>query len=187
MNRKDSYAGRTFSLLHELCHLLLRGDGLCDLGVSQGSDPELETFCNKFAAEILVPQSSLLEEYLVTKNKESTWDDTTISSLARKYSVSREVILRRLLTLGRTSKSFYELKRADYQRELQDLKIAEKKRGRKVIILPPVNVISYAGKPFARLVLGAFQEKRIGLSDVSGYLDIKVKHVGDLTTLAFSK
>ncbi|MCU7915046.1 MAG: ImmA/IrrE family metallo-endopeptidase [Candidatus Thiodiazotropha sp. (ex Gloverina cf. vestifex)] len=57
VNRKDAYSTRTFTLLHEFTHLLLRSSGLCDLNTDTGrssTDQRLEAFCNAVASQVLV-------------------------------------------------------------------------------------------------------------------------------------
>ena len=104
INRKDFYRVRSFSLVHELCHLSLQRHGLCDLRSAIDLPPEqqrVEVFCNAVAAATLVPRDRLLLEDLVERHRGVEWPPVTLRELARRYSVSQEVILRRLLTLGR--------------------------------------------------------------------------------------
>ncbi|MGZ9034940.1 MAG: ImmA/IrrE family metallo-endopeptidase [Rhodospirillales bacterium] len=42
VNRKDAPSGRTFSLLHEFTHLLLRRSGICDFDESATRAPREE-------------------------------------------------------------------------------------------------------------------------------------------------
>src|SRR2546428_6352015 len=67
VNRKDSYSGRSFTLLHEMTHVLLRSGGLCDLAGEQA----IEIFCNHAAGAALVPSGSLLKEQTVLAHGES--------------------------------------------------------------------------------------------------------------------
>src|SRR5207253_2786725 len=55
INTDDADNGKTFSLFHELCHVLLRNTGICDLH----DDESIETYCNNFASEMLIPQKKL--------------------------------------------------------------------------------------------------------------------------------
>src|SRR5690606_26306550 len=54
---------KTFTLFHELGHILLNEGGLCDL--SPNTTQELEKWCNAFSAEILMPSAELLGMELV--------------------------------------------------------------------------------------------------------------------------
>jgi Zn-dependent peptidase ImmA (M78 family) len=105
VNRKDKPNGRTFLLLHEFTHLMLRESGLCDLDEDVALRPpeenRVEVFCNHVAGAALVPRANLLAEAIVVNKGERRhqWSDEELEVLARRYAISREVMLRRLLIL----------------------------------------------------------------------------------------
>ena len=179
VNRKDSYSGRTFSMIHELTHIMLRESGLCDLNQTQNPSSrsrKIEIFCNHVAGAALVSENNILSDPIVTGHSDYEWSEFQISSLARKFCVSREVILRRLLTLGKTTPAFYLQKQNDYQKELDS--IPKKKGG---FVPPSTNVVSATGKPYTRMVIDAFNSNRITTSDASDYLGVKLKHLGKIS------
>ena len=175
VNRKDSYAARSFTLLHELTHLMLRTSGLCDLTNDVKKAPEekvVEVFCNYVAGAALIPEETLLREPVVINHGSSVeWSDSEIESLAQIYSASREAVVRRLSVLRLTTSEFYERKREQYQEELKNI---PKSKG---FVSPAIDVISSSGKVYVRTVLEAFYADRITSSDVSDYLGIKLKHL----------
>ncbi|MBA2683602.1 MAG: ImmA/IrrE family metallo-endopeptidase [Chthoniobacterales bacterium] len=120
LNGKDSPRAKVFTLFHELTHISLGATGVCDLHDS-GDDyrARIETFCNLVAAEVLVPRAAILGQDVVATHRGVEWDDDDIRELATRFSVSHEVILRRLLTFERTSQSFYRRKREEYRRRLE--------------------------------------------------------------------
>jgi Zn-dependent peptidase ImmA (M78 family) len=68
LNGGDAQVGRTFSLLHELCHLILRDGGLCLPGDDRiREETDLEALCNRVAGATLVPAESLLAEPIVRR------------------------------------------------------------------------------------------------------------------------
>ncbi len=178
VNRKDTYDGRIFTLIHEFTHLLLRSGGVCDLETRPGpssKEQRVEVFCNHVAGATLVPREDLLSLPVVATHEAAVWEDDVIESLSHEFRVSREVILRRLLILGRTSQDFYEHKRAQYRRQYERRsKGKAKSQGGPS---PSVNVVSAAGKPFVRLVLEAFYADRLTTSDVSDFLGVNMKHL----------
>lgn len=99
LNTKDTLAGRVFSLFHELCHILRRNSGICDLHYSMSSD--VEVFCNKFAAAFLVPIEAV-NYYINSKGKNTILSDLNSFSykLSSRLKVSQLVIYRRFATLG---------------------------------------------------------------------------------------
>ena len=186
VNAEDSYNGRTFSLFHECAHIMLHESGLCDFEEDYNRPPEeqtVEVFCNRVAATTLIPKTRLLIEPLV-KHQESkdSWTDEELIHLAKRFCVSREVILRRLLTLGRTTNAFYRKKRVQFLQEYEIYRRREKEKSRKNPGGPsPYRMtISNFGKEYVRLVLNSYYQDRITLSDVSDYLGVRVKHLPNI-------
>lgn len=73
-----------------------------------------EVFCNAVAGEFLVPASileRLIDDYRSSVNEEH------IAKLVKQFSVSRDVIARRLFNLGHMTKYEYEEKLALYDEE----------------------------------------------------------------------
>lgn len=104
LRRSDETSAKIFTLFHELAHLLLREGGICDL---EESDISHEKFCNHFAGAFLVPKDKLLNHSIVKTNVETReWPENFLRDIARDFNVSREVILRRLLILGLTTKNY---------------------------------------------------------------------------------
>ena len=92
-NNEDPFSARSFTIVHELTHVLIHTSGICDLRDAG----RIEPFCNHIAGAVLVPQQSLLGEQVVREHgSEVVWEDDELQRLARRFSVSREVILRRL-------------------------------------------------------------------------------------------
>jgi Zn-dependent peptidase ImmA (M78 family) len=175
VNAADSVRGRIFSLAHELGHLLLHQQQVCDPAAemrlrSDGQDAEV--WCNAFAGSLLVPADVLKDEHKVAASpSEVDWDETR--RLADRFKVSQEVILRRLVTIGRLGSQAYSGAR---QRLLQaEIPKAKKKSGGGP--KPDVKALSNLGLPFVRTVLSALHRREITLSDVADYFDVKVKHV----------
>jgi Zn-dependent peptidase ImmA (M78 family) len=119
VNRKDPPTRRTFSLLHEFAHLMVCVSGVSDLETDAKRPPEdqrIEVFCNQVAAAALIPRNALLSEPRVIEHgpRSTNWSDGVLTDLARQFNVSREALLRRLLTFDRTTEDFYRQKRAQY-------------------------------------------------------------------------
>ena len=96
--------------------------------------------------------------------------------MARFFSISREALLRRLLTFGLTDRNFYELKRREYKQQYKD----RPKTGG--MVTPPVDALSLKGRPFVHLVLTNLESGHITTSDASDYLGLRLKHLPALAT-----
>ncbi len=183
---------RIFSILHEFAHLLLRQSGISDLDVDASRPPEdqrIEVFCNHVAAAVLIPKESLIAEKLLRENNfgKEDWPDEAIKQLALNYSVSREAFVRRLLTFDLVNRDFYEKKRTQYNEEYQQKKQIERERakleGRKIVKFPARDAINQLGRPLVGMILDSYYRDRLSLSDVSGFLGIRTRHLNKLEAL----
>ena len=180
VNIKDAVAGRIFSMLHEATHVMLREGGLCDVVDEAAAALEaVEVFCNRVAGATLVPAPWLLEEDVVRGHRGMRWPDETTASLAHRYRVSREVVLRRLLVLGRTSEDFYKEKRKQFQAEFEALQ--EQELQKQLLGLttagfatPDRIAVSTAGPLFVRLVLASYHQEKITANDLSRFLEVRL-------------
>jgi Zn-dependent peptidase ImmA (M78 family)/transcriptional regulator with XRE-family HTH domain len=180
VNIKDAYRGRIFTMLHEVTHLALNEGGICDLDDNQrrNASAQIEAYCNRVAGAVLFPMSDLLATSQVRNHRPSdmTWSSSEIQSLARKFGGSREALLVQLFRLGRTSEGFYYKKRDEYRAEY-----ARRRERRKEGFAPPhVVSLSSAGPFFTNLVIENFNRDHITASDVSDYLQVRVKHIQEI-------
>jgi Zn-dependent peptidase ImmA (M78 family) len=174
INAGDSPRGRIFTLMHEVAHLVLNLGGLCDLHDEITTHNDIEPFCNSVAAEILVPESAILSEDIVIRNDSPEWSNDDLRILANRFMVSQEVILRRLLSLGRTTDQIYKEKRISFLEQYSRIK-------RKGFIEYYRKVLRNNGNTYTALVITAFQTNAITANDVSRYLgNVKLKHVDSI-------
>jgi Zn-dependent peptidase ImmA (M78 family)/transcriptional regulator with XRE-family HTH domain len=187
VNRKLHLNSRTFTLLHELVHVLLERSGICDIDESVQRPPEEqrpEIFCNAVAAAALVPRDALLSHGLLRGVADRTrqWSEDELGSLGREFGVSNEVILRRLLTAGRTTQAFYTERRTIWGR-LFDAPAAAPEPDTEFRRNMPQEVVSDLGRPFTRLVVESYLNSYTSLSDVSRYLGLRADKVARVREL----
>ncbi len=170
LNPQDTPAGRVFTLLHEFAHLGLRQGGLCDL---EGEN-RTEVFCNAVAAAALVPRGDL-EDQTIGMSGDHFWDEDELRRLARMFSVSREVVLRRLVTLGRASQAFYRQKRSEW---LAQYAKARQRRKEKRTPIPAYRLaVSQLGAPFLSLALRSYWDQRLSLSELASVAGVQVRDI----------
>jgi Zn-dependent peptidase ImmA (M78 family) len=178
INNQGAYTLRTFTMLHELTHIMLHVGGLCDLGESANErlqERPIEVFCNYVAGAALVPRSHLLQEEEVAEHRTGpVWLDDRVSSLARRYGVSPEALLRRLLICGRTTRDFYQRKRPEYLERYEQLR---RRRTSKGAPHPSTLAVATVGPTLTRLVLRNYAEERITPTEAAGCLGVKLKHL----------
>lgn len=177
-NIKDAPRGRIFTLLHEVAHILLNNAGICDLHESQENESSrIEAFCNHAAGAVLFPKEALVTTEIVLRHRKGNpaWTDQELAELSRRFGGSREAALVRLLTLGLTTEQYYREKRDEF------LKRYMEQRKRQKSFAPPHEVaVTSAGPTFTSLVIESFNRERITASDVSDYLQVRLKHLADV-------
>ncbi|WP_028307579.1 XRE family transcriptional regulator [Desulfitibacter alkalitolerans] len=174
VNGKDSPRGRIFTLIHEFVHIALDKSGICDLHDNDlDVDHTVETYCNRVAGEVLVPKEALLSETIVRQNYNNNWDDYQISHLSNRYMVSKEVILRRLLILGKTSEAEYRRKRCEFIEAYK-----QQQTGKSGYVPYFRKVLRNNGAAYTNLVLSAYYNEAISSRDLSNFLGgIKLEHI----------
>lgn len=95
LNGADSKAAQMFTLAHELAHVWLNATGVSDTQAGEVPEQQTERWCNKVAAELLMP----LEELRAAYQRKAPIPDE-IQRLAREFKVSTLVALRRLFDAG---------------------------------------------------------------------------------------
>ncbi len=187
INRKLKPNGRIFTLLHEFAHLMLKESGVSDyLGDNDRSRPpeeqRIEIFCNSVAGAALIPASALLRENEVSSKARYSedWTDDEIDSLSERYGTSREVVVRRLLFIGKTTEKFYRRKRAEYYAQLEAILRAEKERGDSIPENRAARAISVLGSTYVKTILEGHYQGHINLAQVAGLLGEKLKWLPDI-------
>ena len=118
VNDEDRPPAKSFTLIHELVHLYKRDSSYCNDMVSSSNTAIEEVFCNAVAGELLVPEKAL-GIYIDSNTFSNPFSLSDIQDMADHFSVSREVIIRRLLKLGKIDSTEYETYAAGFQREIE--------------------------------------------------------------------
>jgi Zn-dependent peptidase ImmA (M78 family)/transcriptional regulator with XRE-family HTH domain len=177
LNNSTSKTRQVFSLFHELAHVLFHINGISKFDASyiaQLRQPErrIEIFCNALAAELLMPSADFdaqLREY-------RSIDERSIERLANRYSVSREVVLRRLLDKGLVSQALYEEKSAEWAAQANE---RDSSGGNYY-----ATQATYLGERYLKLVLGKHYQGKLTLEQAADYLGVKVKNLVGLEEFA---
>ncbi len=178
VNGSDAPRGRLFSLLHEYAHLLLRTGGLCDTVTDlQATTPDrrLEARCNAIAAAILMPGEAVitLPSVVARERTPESWDYDSLRATAAPFGVSAEAFLRRLLTLGRVSRAFYQAKRQDFLDAYEREEVLTGSGGGNWYRTTARDL----GKGYVRRVADAHRRRVIDSYTAASYLNVKVEQI----------
>lgn len=153
VNTSDAKAAQMFTLVHELAHLWLGRDGVLNLEALQPADNETERFCNRVAAEFLVPKVEMEGLWLDVVN-----DSEPFQRIARHFKVSPLVAARRALDLGLIQReNFIEFYESYLENDRRRLALQRKKGGGNFYLTAPLRL----GRPFAEAVVRATREGKL--------------------------
>jgi Zn-dependent peptidase ImmA (M78 family)/transcriptional regulator with XRE-family HTH domain len=184
INDADRYPAKTFTIIHELIHILKRSSTYCSDFYNSFSTNIEEVFCNAVAGELLVPEQYLIESEKILNCKENM-TDTDVESLADKFSVSREVIVRRLLDLGYISSKNYNERNEKYKIEYEQNKDVQKElrkaTGTKGIPRDiPRETIDKNGESLYKTLHKGYREGLFDKQDIARYLGVNQKNVDNV-------
>jgi Zn-dependent peptidase ImmA (M78 family) len=160
INGADTKAAQMFTLAHELAHIWLGRSALSDAGPISLLSHNVEIWCNRVAAELLVPLTILREEY-----QRGAELQIEVNRLARRFKVSTLVILRRIHDAGGLTR---EQLWAAYQEELERLRAIPRGSGGDFYLTHAVRV----SKRFARALVASTLEGQTLYSDAFRMLGV---------------
>lgn len=174
LNNSTAKTRQIFTMFHELAHVLVRSSGITKTDYSyisslSGAERSIEVFCNAFAGEFLVPSS----DFEIRFDPQQPVEQST-TDLASYYSVSREVILRKLLDRGIVSQEYYEEMGQNWIEEFEE----SRKSGRGGNYY--ATQAEYLGDRYMNLAFSQYYEGNISLQELASYLNIKAKSVEGL-------
>jgi len=167
LNEEDKPSIKLFSLFHEICHLLKKTAGICSLEIEKQSQ-DIESYCNLFAAEFLVPADDLRIEV----ERLGRINDEAINQLTDTYGVSKQVMMIRLLQLNYIEKEKYEQFKKKIDEELKQKAFVRKNWDK--IFLNRVGHLSL------QEIKNAYNKGLITFYEASSILDLKTKYAEKL-------
>jgi Zn-dependent peptidase ImmA (M78 family) len=175
VNNSTAHSRQVFTLFHELAHLLYSTGGITKNDSSfiehlTGDARDTEIRCNEFAAEFLVPMTSFPWQEFRAADL-----DAFVSTQARRYNVSREVILRRLLDRGLVGQRLYSQKTTKWNQEYEKAR-QEKGGGGNYY----ATQASYFGEMFLRMAFNQYYRGMVTLEELAGHLRMKARNVSRL-------
>ncbi len=155
VNGSDYKVAQMFTVAHELAHIWTGQSALFDLTATQPANIDIEKYCNRVAAEFLVPASKLDEAWQLAPH-----GDQAFTSIARKFKVSPIVVARRAKDRQLISRDqFFGFYQRYMERERRQIERQQ----------PGGNFWNTQntrlGRRFGQAVISAAQEGRLSYSD----------------------
>lgn len=147
INGADTKSAQMFTLAHELAHLWLGQSALSDTEPAFAPTHRVENWCNRVAAELLVPLGAFREQLRPDEDLRVALD-----RLAKHFKVSTLVVLRRIHDAGGLSREAFWQAYRDELNRLLDIQKAGK--GGDFYLTLGVRV----GKRFARAIVASTLE-----------------------------
>ena len=175
VNNSTAFARQVFTLAHELGHILYGVNGVTDSDEAymwrmSSQDQALEVACNNFAAQMLVPDEAFEAEV----PRFRVQGIAAVESLAGKYSVSREVILRKCLDRDLVTQHEYEEMAEKWNRDY--LRSSARKQGGNYYLTR----LAYLGEGFVRVAFDQFRAGRVTKTELAGHLNMNARHLKKL-------
>ena len=171
---EQSVHSKAFTLLHELCHIILYSKEDTFLL----SEETVEKKCNEFSSEFLLP-----DEVFQRETNDVNWDAQKIQEFSKKLNVSRPFFALKLFKHEKIQRAFYvSLKKqyeAEYQRSLRNNQgIDSNSGGSSQTHLYKIR--NRLGRNYIRCIYNAYSDEQITMSKALGYLNVKAKYFEDL-------
>lgn len=168
---------QSFTLMHELGHLLLHRSSSIDDDNDMYAHVGGERDANAFAGLVLVPDALLAMINDADRPRDVAQYDEWLAPFRKAWAVSGEVILRRLLEGGRLTRQDY----ANYRTWRAQPVVAAVPAGGGARIYRHREPKHIFGDRFVKTILDALSSQRITLAKASSYLDgLKVSDVHEL-------
>ena len=177
VNNTTSKTRQTFTLFHELAHLLFHTSGIDARNDDYINElprkaQQIEIICNRLASRILMPDDAL-EQVLAGHAP----DETTASNIAAQFNVSRELIYRKFLDQNLITTQNYDSAVARWSQRAQSSGGGDYYHTK----------IAYLGDEYIARAFQQFYQNRIDVAQLADYLDTKPKNLAQLEEYALRR
>jgi Zn-dependent peptidase ImmA (M78 family) len=184
ISEHDSDVARIFTIIHELCHVLMKVSSIyfdpAQQGGVQRQFVDLEKKCNAFAASFLMPAADFKQMIEKINQDYDKWTNLDVVKIANKFKTSKEAVLRKLIEMDLVSGTYYSACKK-YWKEEQEVKEAKDKEKQATAekktfggMAAHEKVVREKGKTFATNVLQLYDNGKITALDAARFLDTKL-------------
>ena len=173
LNGKNYPNRRIFTLMHELAHLTQGISAICDVDKHN----KREAFCNKVAAEILIPSKSLDEIDLFYKN-----GNLKLGELSNIYGVSKQTVVYKLNSCNKIDDNLKNelITKIEESNNIKRNKDIERKKRSEPHIKTITTKNKQEGSSFTKLIIEAYDNKIITATQAMRYLDTSLDQIKEI-------
>lgn len=162
LNNKMSFKRQVFTLFHEIYHIYLKE---ADIDLTNRNE---ETKCNEFASDFLIPIDDLLKQIELIDDLE---DINELDDLAKKYNVSRDALMYKLVKLEYLENDFWK------RNCIGPFRNNNSSGGNFYY-----TKISYLGNSYLNKVFRSYYSGEISKTQVGVYTGLKTMHISKLAS-----
>ncbi len=181
VNNKDYERAKTFSLIHELAHIIRRSSSLCMIDFDERNDDE-EKLCDRIAAEVLMPKDSFSEIAQLEISRSEEWDDESLRAVADRFGVSVFAVIRRLFEIGLIDKNHYISLYDEISEEFKEnqAEIDANKEGRQLIVPYYAKYLNREGYLYTKTIMNSYSKGKISYGEMCRTLGVGSEHINKM-------
>lgn len=172
LNRKDAVSAQVFSLAHELSHFFRKSDAVSNSLSFRTTEKDVdaeEIFCNKVAAELLLPENEFTKEF---------YDKNDIDAATLIYKVSSIFIFYRLKELGKIRPGTEDDLERQVKREMEENLMAKAEKEKQNTGGSYINNMRDSnGQLYNRIVQRSYLEGDMGYVEAANFLRFSPEEV----------
>lgn len=178
VNNKDYERAKTFSLMHELAHLIRRSSSLCLIDFNERNDDE-EKMCDKIAAEILMPTGAFKSVIDSFYKIYACWSDECLNRIADKFGVSVFSVIRRLYDVGVINKTQYLTIYKEFSERFEEkqAEIDAYNEGKNLVIPYYTRYLNKEGYLFTKTIMTSYSKGIISYGEMCHTLNVGSCHI----------
>ena len=168
INGSDTYKARSFTLFHELGHLLMK-DTAIDVSFGDSTNNK-ESICDEFAGNILMPTDLIIEKGKKIKQNATL---EKIETISKKFKTSIYATLVRLSNLGMIHKKKYKELEASLLRKIRNTQELKKSSTSKIARDMAQEAWTQYGRIYSTTVTQAYFNDHITLHTTRNMFEFK--------------
>lgn len=178
VNNKDYERAKTFSLMHEMAHLVRRSSSLCLIDFNERNDDE-EKICDRIAAEVLMPADAFKNVTELFFKLYNCWSDECLNHIADKFGVSVFSVIRRLHDINVINKVQYLNLYKEFTERFEEkqAEIDAFNEGKNLVIPYYTKYLNREGYLFTKTIMTSYSKGNISYGEMCHTLNVGSSHI----------